>query len=206
MDIEKLILISGPPCSGKTTVIEQLKDGVSQDLASCLGIADTSKWNFFERNDWDRLIGSNSSRLVYENNFLHYFKIKELYHLGNDDWLKLLSNSKEISFVTMWTSPQILQKRIKLRKKLRRSGVMRSSKFLNIFKIRQRRDVLIRFNKLEKFYNTSKVHFYYKKWFEFCDGFEAVAHWVVDTSGSEPQIYERAEWLKRSEQNLVSVS
>lgn len=196
MDIDNLVVISGPPCSGKTTVIEQLKERKFPDLADCLGIVNPSKWNFVEQKNLDKLNGLNIPRLVLEYNFLNLFNITQIYITHTDDWLRILSNSKKITFVTLWTPPQILQTRIRFRKRSKLRGAIFSGRVFNIFKVSQKKAALNRLHKLEKFYNASKQESYYDRWFEFCARFDAKANWILESDGCHPSLFEQSKWLE----------
>jgi len=188
MNVERLVVLAGPPCSGKTTIIERLKSGDAAFLSDILKIKGSEKICFMD--DWQlhKLNDSKIDQLVLHYDFLRPIR-NGFEAFSSDPPLNVIDSASEIVFVTFYAKPSILSARLKKRKfKL----LLRFPRPIRLYR------TIIRLKNIklsEKFCLSPELNLHYDKWFEFCRGFDARGHWIVDTSGEEPQMFELSDWI-----------
>lgn len=176
-EINKLIIIGGPSCVGKTTLIKKIQLEERAQLCKQLGITEPSSWNYTDANDLEKINYPIEKLILHYDFFTQYTEENTFKYLQ-----KLIINSKNITVLTLYTTPHILIHRNKSR-----------SKFLKIFKAllhpkiyKKNRIVSL----LHDFRKEQKKRYSYKhgipialyeKWFYFFSQNSVDSHWIMDS-------------------------
>ena len=176
-----LIIVSGLTTADTSTLTRELNTNRVPELARCLGIR-----NFTERE----LIDSSTmdpSSLVDREQLVLLYDLLQPYRQGariydRDKVLHLLEGASEISFVTIWSSPQRLE--LQIHEKYQHSKPKKRDRAL--LKICRQPIQIINL---------------YRRWFEFCEkqGSKTRTHCIVEL-GDKLKFYSRPEW-----ENMVRI-
>lgn len=171
-----LIVIAGPSCSGKSTLIAALQRGELPELQKALEIEDPLDWAYVHALGLPQLSGMYAEKLV-----LHYdFKAQQSPN-GYRFLAGLLRNSDNAVFLTLQVKSEVLMKR----------NWSRLILVMGIF-IRRPRDPLRLARRLRNlarrhllYRNPHAVTDLYGRWFGFCSACGDHMHWVLDASGEK---------------------
>ncbi len=184
------MLLAGPACVGKTTVVDGLEAGRLPSLSERLGLEDLSSWTYLTANDLPALQESRLERMM-----LHYSlpgPWDQKHGTEADPYGRirgLIESSDEVTFVTFWASPKALLERVKTR----RARLL--IECLNIVLMRANLQSITRLRRRQKAYsNPDHIFLSFNDWFEFCDAHAAKAHWVVDTTEQTPELLSLPEF------------
>ena len=173
---KRLLIVAGPSCVGKSHLLEKLQEGELPMLATSLGLAPVSSWEFYNANELNR-----PTDLPAGNTALHYDLLRPRFagfgNYHNDPVLKILDAAQEITVLTMWDEPEIL---------LGRFDQRIQGKLLRIYVPVRLFGLLRNFPKLIKKRNcyrqTPELWRQYTLWFEFCAGYDLIEHWILRNS------------------------
>jgi predicted kinase len=204
MHVNKSIIISGPTGSGKSTLIGKLKENAIPLISEQLGLENTSSWVYI-MNEFKipNLLESHVDKLLFHYDFLQPLARKQIQNYEEDECLGVLFNSDKITFVTLWTQPEILLERIKLKRKqilnenLNPQGCIKFLKSKNKAQILSKlltRYILLGPTKIEDLYNSPFVYDTYEKWFDFCSSLNGSENWIVDNSGAKLKLLAQSKW------------
>lgn len=192
--VKQLIVIAGPSCCGKTTLLNQLFHGQFREIWSVIGDGEISQWQLYGHqnlSDFSLIqhaqVGGGGEKLIVHFDTFRMrptwqqqieAKLKDLHQIGTDPVL-----------VTLWISSRPLLGRL-VKRELRRMVKMLIRLELKDLYWRIRR-----FQAAFSLYqNPSRLQTFYRKWFQLCDGVGFKYHWVIDVSGNHPRIYSKNEW------------
>ncbi len=195
IQVNKLLVIAGPSCVGKSTLIERLQEGKLPTISRQLKIGDPSLWTFAE---WDFAETHGTahtptleiSQLVLHYNFLRVLRRDARRRTHEEDpALHILTTSRDITFVTLWSSPDVLALRVKSRFEIG-THTFRDFRTLRrtYHELRQQgfryRTFLYRL-----YGNKQKLLERYDAWFAFCLKYNSRAHWIVDNTDNLPALF-----------------
>lgn len=180
--VGKLLVIAGPSSAGKSTLIKRLRGGELPQIEERIGFS-LSGVRVASGRNLPRVREAQFDRLIFHYDFLRP-RWRSACVYERDEALDILACAKEITFVTIWTPPDVLlrqfeQDELKLggkrpvRWKIRRHNIVR-----------------------EQYRNPANVYGFYKDWFAFCRG-RPGKHIVVSFEGGL-QFYSPDEWEQRS--------
>lgn len=131
----KLILIAGPSCAGKSYLIERIQQGEIVPICNQLEINFPEQWQYYDFSDLKQVTESCINRVV-----IHYDLLTQYEHdNGFNNLCKLTTGANEAVYTTLYTSPKLMIGFVDLRiKKL----------LINLFKKREIRNRLILFRKI----------------------------------------------------------
>lgn len=166
--IGKLLVVAGPIACGKTTLISKLQNNELPEVAEILAIGDFSSWKAINARRFDELADPVIDKLIlYYNIKRPFFKNTKIY--DRDVFFDILQNSSEVSFLTLWTPPDVLIEQLDKKR----------------FELKSRDEQLSykNYEKLRKAYQDSgRIRNIYSEWIEFCQK-KSAKHLVVSLAG-----------------------
>jgi len=172
--MKRLILIAGPSCAGKTTLISSIFAG-NPELKQLLCIIDPAEWTSLEARQLHTVDIREINNLV-----LHYDIIEQHTASGYRHIPELLDGYEDIIVITLVTSASCLL----LRNTIRLLNCIFDRLFRQTGKIRSGNRKLSRLWKKEKLYLTSGIsRKFYENWISHIDSFTMIKHLVFETSG-----------------------
>lgn len=170
--IGRTILVAGPSCVGKTTLMKKLRRGLLPDLQNRLKMGDLACWHFR-----DAMHMSDYPETEIPNLVLHY-DILRLMDQGFPDYasdpvLGRLASCGELLILTLRERPEVLCRRCLQRR--RRTWSLLTRGCFRLFYQRYRR--LGR--KCRMYSAPSEVMALYENWFGFCSTLAATEHLVA---------------------------
>jgi hypothetical protein len=189
--VDRLVVLAGPPGSGKSTFIKNLTTGNLPSIASQLGLTNPLSCKHITVKEWRQSYEQQTDQLIYEYDFLGQWK-RRLFHQAyeEDEPLRLLDTAREIMFVTLWARPKILAQRLELRQPAPLKVFLKLAKSRHALR---RIRVLLATKNLYK--DPAKLLPLYEKWFQFCGRYHASAHWLMDTSENVPRLAHLSKWF-----------
>lgn len=169
--INRLIVIAGLSCSGKSTLIAALQRGELPALQQVLAMGDPLDWAYVQACDLPALKGMYARQLV-----LHYDIQAQRAVNGYRFIAGLLSNTDQAAFLTLHASPEILVARNWYRLKEIAQTCVRQPQYRRQF-LPRLRNVL---NRYFIYRNRQAVTHLYSRWFSFCMACGNHEHWVRD--------------------------
>jgi hypothetical protein len=172
--IEHVVMIAGPSCVGKSTLIDALLAGGMADVARKIGMQSGRAYKLFHATESERLEYEECDAVL-----LHYeLTRKEFITLGEkDEALASLSRASRVSFLTLWEAPEEVERRLYV--KVRRLIAME----LRSLRIRRAWRVLRRFRLRKRFFSDpAQMWELYLQWFDFTATFTQSPHWVLRPS------------------------
>ena len=173
--MKRLILIAGPPCAGKTKLIDSIFSE-NPYLLELLEISSLEEWKSL--NAWQL---DNIDFLKINNLILHYDLVQQYeIEIGYRFLAELFNNNEHIIFVTLVASPFSLL--------FRNTKRLLVSLFALIFSLSGRirnkyRKLSIQW-KREKLYLTRETtKSIYQHWLEYTGNFKNTRHFLFDISG-----------------------
>ena len=153
--IGKLVVVAGPTSAGKTTLIRKLLSGELLQLQERLGLKDLTGVCTVNAGELMSLHEPQIATLIFHYDFLRpYLRTARTY--DRDEALDILDCADEVTFVTIWTRPEVLRGQFEegeIQAKTRR-GKYQGAK----------RHLMIR----EDYKDPAKVLQFYRNWFRFC--------------------------------------
>lgn len=186
-----LIVIAGPPCVGKTTLVARIRGGGLSSLCGQIGIRDPTLWMYRDATELARMPEA-VDRLV-----VHYdFMAQRLPH-GYRYLPEMIARAETVVFLTLSTSPDILRRR----SRARLAGGF-TSLFHNPLRAPERFARLRRIWKRHRALRQSpRVVRLYEDWFDFTSTYPTAPHWVVDATETWAVAAERFE-IARSRMSI----
>lgn len=177
--IRQLIIFSGPSSSGKSTLIRKIQKN-SNLLCDQLQIKYPPFWTYINAKDLVQI-----PLILPPNIIVHYDICEEHLWKKSLNLQKLVSESEQITFVTLCLSSKNFNKRMKLR-------IVR--KFLSLLvKPRNYSGILIflinNWKKYKKYNDPSMLINLYEEWFDFCHQFPLCEHLLIDSNKSNLKVH-----------------
>ncbi len=164
LQVDQLLIVAGPSCSGKTGLIEGMLLGACGSLCAQLGVTRPASWVYSDAWRLKEIRSPSLPRLmVHYDLCVHYSQKIGFRHIK-----RLIKNCKQATIVTMCASTETLRRRNNARIfSLARVDSTVVQRFFRILKRRQ-------------MYKTGFSTFVYEKWFDFLESFHEADHWLLD--------------------------
>jgi len=196
MQIDRLVIIAGPTCAGKSTLIEKLLKGGYPSFSEKLRLGNSSSWKHFDASHLHNVQEPNIDQII-----LHYdilYRLRKYKKYENDKVIDIFKKSKNIIIGTLWANNEILIQRLLLRKKKLIQLILLDLKTANIFgalkKIYWVRH-LFRPSPDQIYMNPNRLSSLYSNWLKFCKRYAVEAHWIINTMEDIPAIDTLSGWL-----------
>lgn len=211
MRIDRLLLVAGPSCAGKSTFIEDLSAGRLPRIAGQLELGDPGEWQCVLWRDLPRLEGTRLERVILHYDFLQSWSLRRTPVHAEDGTLRLLAAAAaEIASVTLWASPEVLHRRISQRRATFARSLL-AGKPWNSEQLRgMRRDAprkslrrvllaiwreLNRLGVKRRLYGRQRELFtLYDGWIDFCRRSDPARQWLLDTSQRTTELLPLSSW------------
>jgi hypothetical protein len=174
----RVVIIAGPSCVGKTTLIQKLREGKLSDLQKQLNLHDLESWDFLDA--WQI---ADFIWLGHRNLVLHYDILRLFDHnipgYQMDTALHFLWYADQVEMLTLWEFPATLLDRCRRRQR---------KNYRNLKKCRVRLffDRHHRLKQKIRLYQNSEVLLeWYDKWFDFCMSIPVTGHFVAHSQYPE---------------------
>lgn len=177
-NIRRLIIVAGPSCAGKTTLINRLRKGELPLLQKNLKMLDLHGWyykdawqlkTFFAEGPIDLILHYDILRLMDKN--IQSYDIDPVFHV--------LQTAREVMVLTLWECPETLLQRCRQRQ-WKNFCNLKKGKFRYFFK---------RFKRLNRksglYKNPKAMAQWYKRWFDFCLEVDSLQHVIVQSHNPE---------------------
>lgn len=213
MSVDRLLLVAGPSCAGKSTLIQRLYSGELPEVAARLRLGDVSAWRCMLLSD---LPPAEPLAQV----MLHYDFLRPWTggtpDSGAEELLRLAGSAAEVTLLTLWVPPEELHRRMAgrrsefvralLRGRPWNSETLRTSSRRNGPPPDRRRSLrktwaifreLWRLSrKVRSYRRGSEVEALYGAWLSFWSKRPA-EHWVLDGSLAPAALVPVEEWQFR---------
>ena len=168
-----LIILGGPPCVGKTSLIQNIRQGGAV-LPEQLGIANPALWLYVNASELPRLNQFLVKRLVLHYDFYTRYAPKQGFCYLDE----LPNQADNVLVLTLCASPQNLLQRN--RNRLREA----ISSFFGRDKTYGKKVYdLYRLWQTQQFYRDGlNVFDLYSKWFQGCHTWGVMNHWLIDSN------------------------
>lgn len=172
-NIQRAIIVAGPSCVGKTTLMKRLGQGDLPALQQQLGMGSPKDWVFCPARKWSESIFENGRNVVLHYDFLRLINAG-IQSYGDDEVLAGLSAMENLTVLTLWQTADILLKRCRKRhwKNLHN---LRKGRFSHYVKQRKRLN-----RKCQLFQSPDAVRHWYKRWFDFCATLPMADHYILE--------------------------
>ena len=169
--IDRLVLIGGPSCVGKSFLINKIKQDDCPDLCKQIGIEDPSLWSYLGAGNLACMPRSMNSLIVHYD--ICRFSSKE----NIPPLQKLLRRSDHITALTLCIPSRILTRRVTLRLCKRFISLwLPSSPYLL-----QLRRLIYLYRKRKAFKLGTLAPDLYETWFDVLEDFSVESHWLLDS-------------------------
>ena len=170
--VGRLVILGGPSCSGKTSLIERMKNQGCPDFCAELGLDSPASWTYLEAKHLHRISNTFVERLVVHYDLTSVYSRQNGFEYARD----LLNGAADTTVVTLCTPPEILIQRTsnRLRSHLMPKAAQRPRRVRPTRVLR----LLCRRRALRKGYST----FLYQRWAELLKESPEVEHFVLDSS------------------------
>ena len=180
--VNQLIIIGGPSRSGKSFLIEKMKQGDCPYLCDQLGVINPSSWDYLVANSLNKELRPMIEKLVVHYDFYaQYSKQRGFNYLS-----ELITNSNSVVVLTLFVPPEILIQRTKskLLEALKSSFCLSGKRLLKVKK-RGRQLQKVRGSwKKQRAYQKGLSVSLYERWFDFFSRNSVAAHWILDFNKS----------------------
>ena len=169
--MKRLILIAGPSCAGKTTLISSIFAG-NPELKQLLCIIDPAEWTSLEARQLDKVDVREINNLV-----LHYDIIEQHTALGYKHILELFTYYEDITLITLMASPLSLL--------LRNTNRLVKYMFQQLVAIiwGRKRKFTKSWHREKLYLNPGMTKTIYGNWMSHIESFKIIKHLIIDTSG-----------------------
>ena len=174
--VKRLIVVAGPCCAGKSTLIAALQRGELPMLRKTLEMDDPLDWAYVHAYELPGLSGMYAEHLVLHYDFQAQRSLNGYRFLAG-----LLRNADHAAFLTLQVQPEMLVRRNRSRLAGVAGAFFRRPKNFSRF-VRRLRDIA---NRHFLYRDPHAVSGLYDNWFRFCTACGGYAHWVVDASGEQ---------------------
>ena len=173
--MKRLILVAGPSCAGKTTLISGMLEGDMVWLRETIGISNPAEWMYLEAKQLHKFNIPSINNLV-----LHYDILEQHTPTGYKHIPELIVNYEDIIIITLTTSPFYLL----LRNTNRLLNYIIEHFAGHIRNNRKRYSKLTRLWQKEILYlNTGSTNALCEDWLNYIDKSTINKHLLFDTSG-----------------------
>jgi hypothetical protein len=211
MEIDRLLLIAGPSCSGKSTFIADLGAGrlprVARQLDLGAGIGDGTGelggWQVLLARDLPRLADARLERVILHYDFLQSWSPRRIPIYAEEGSLRILRAAAEITLVTLWAPAGVLEGRIAARRKTFVGSLLSGKPWNSETLQNQSRSLddgapperslprallaihreLRRLGAKRRLYRRPRaLRHLYEEWISFCSQSVSARNWILDTT------------------------
>lgn len=186
IQVVELVIVAGPTCVGKTTLLGRLRNGELPSIARSLGLDAGSDPVFLDAVQIDVLIRSRRRQRL-ERLVLHYDTCRParlgLADFAGDPVLGVLDEARRVVIMTLWATADELHRRIVQRRK----QSLRGWKRLAVSRKR-----VAEWTRLEQRYQKPRQLLeHYEAWLRFCARYAAAPHGFVSGMERSPSLADR---------------
>jgi hypothetical protein len=188
--IQSLIVIAGPSCVGKSTLLSQLQKGQRPQVADILGLDVPERWEYSDAVRM-RLCSARPARLVLHYDLLRPFKLGIKGGYGHDDALDTLDAADQVTLLTLWALPRTLAGRAVRRLFAASVGAERDLGWCGVGRCRLN---LLRSLARYATQGSRWLNQIYAGWFAYCEARPVCAHWLLDATGADSTPLAFRDW------------
>lgn len=171
----KLIVIGGLSCAGKSHLIKKIQKKQCPNLSKQLGITTSDLWTFAHANEIKNIAQQKIERLV-----VHYDAYKRMLEKNKlNDIHELILNSQDVTVLTLCVPPDILIKRVNIR-----LVKLYMSLFFKPMENKISQQISWHWNKRKTYKNKFTVYSLYEKWFSNLEAYHIKNHLLLNYSQS----------------------
>jgi hypothetical protein len=212
---DRLLLVAGPSCSGKSTLIQQLCDGELPQIAMQLRLGDPAAWHCVLPQDVspDRKL----AQVILHYDFLRPWTGAGTPAYQEDEVLRLARSAARMTLVTLWVPPDELRRRMVERRSAFAGALLRGRPWdsetlrtsgrnagpppdrrrslrnaLAIVRELRRLDAKVR-----SYRRPGELEALYEGWLAFWQPPRQTEHWILDGGADPPELVALAEWRQR---------
>ena len=186
--VNRLIIVAGPSCVGKTSLLNSLQHGPMPRLPDRLQIGDIASWTFAYTKELRKEDRSHVDRMILHYDMGRYWKRNFRASFKEDTPLDILDRSSEIYILTLWAPPGVLLQRYRSRILRGYGSRLMRRPLTTLYGLATfvSEGGLRRYRRMKQFYKRpAALRCLYEKWFAFCEMYDLREHWVVDTVEEE---------------------
>ncbi len=195
MQCDQLLIIAGPTCAGKSTLIERLREGNLPSISETLHIEHPSRWKTITAINMESYSAPDIDRLI-----LHYdivYRLRSIRHYGEDSALSVIASPNLIKIVTLWATAEILISRLKARRiQVIRESLISMRPFRIYGALHRWRIISSLLFKLNN--NPDYLESVYNNWFDYCEEIKAESHLLINCSEKDPVLHPLSHRLQLS--------
>lgn len=174
--LEHLIIIAGPSCVGKTTLIDRLLKNELPEIAEKLNMSLNDSWYYADDWCFDR---SNAldlqSHLLIHYDFFRHFNLVDL-DFTVDNALTPIKRAKRIDIITLYESKERLLNNCENRRKLLQNKLLTFKVFDTIKRL------LFLKRKVLFYQEPTALQNVYYRWFEFLANVASSQYWKYESN------------------------
>jgi hypothetical protein len=217
LSTDRLLLVAGPSCSGKSTLIQQLCAGELPRVVAQLRLGDPAAWRCVLPQDVAALDGEQMERMILHYDFLRPWTGNGTPAYQEDDVLRLAGTAAEVTLVTLWVPPDELRRRIVERRSAFAGSLLRGRPWDSETLRTSRRNVgpppdnrrslgktlaivqeLRRLHaKVRSYRRPGELESLYEGWIAFWQPPRQAEHWILDSAADPAALVPLAEWRQR---------
>ena len=191
--MDRVVLIAGPSCVGKTTFVNKLRSGEMPEITQALDLEPLADWQYRDSYYADEAMSQELVKQSVDKLFLHWtvaypsLKVSLRRFLAGGSYekaarLKLLQNATRIDCLVLRARQESLLARVKMREEvvLARRAARKDSYWLF-------REKMANVKALESLYaDSARLEALYREWVVFCRDVPVSAIYEVDVSANTP--------------------
>jgi hypothetical protein len=173
--VGRLVIIGGVTSSGKTTFIDNLKNGELAEIASQIGVDIKDNWTYTDAANIKAIKDQRIENAIFHYDILRAFGGDARYY-SQEQGIEVLDSAAVRKVITIWCDPKILCQRqqLKLRKDAQHWRQRRVRSVLGLYQ------------------NEKRLAQQYQKWIDYCRQKGAQLFFVDCTS--RPRLMPHSEW------------
>lgn len=191
---DRVIVIAGPSCVGKTTLIGQFQQYEHRQVANLLGLRDPDMWDYANaRRVPTDFTDPGAVGLVLHYDILRPMMERRITSYADDPGLAAALQASQLTICTVWGDGELLRTRAAI-KISQRSRLSASALRLPVQGWMRRR----RLQTLRKWYRDDAfIRKCYASWFKFTESATGAApHWILDVKQQAARIEPLARWSR----------
>lgn len=191
--LDRAIVIAGPSCVGKSTLIDRLRHGELPALAAALQLGDPERWVYLTARRSARMAAvADAHGLVLHYDILRPLMERRVRSFGEDPGLVVALTSPQLCLCTMWGDADLLRRHaaIKCARRATEESIGVSAPVHWWMRNRRMRTIRARYR------DDDYIHGRYEQWLRFARSIERPhEHLVVDASDAARAPVELRQWL-----------
>jgi hypothetical protein len=217
LSADRLLLVAGPSCSGKSTLIQQLCSGELPQIAAQLRLGDPAAWHCVLPQDVAAIDGTRLPQVILHYDFLRSWTGAGTPAYQEDGVLRVAGSAAEVRLVTLWVPPDELRRRMVERRSAFTGALLRGRPWdsetlrtsgRNVGPPPDRRRSLRKtlaivrelrrlHAKVRSYRRPGELEALYEGWIAFWQTPRQVEHWILDGAADPPELVSLMEWRQR---------